>query len=116
MGYQVCVWSRVPQCPQMPPPHYPQVQVRRRGNAHRGVKEGESVIAKRERRSHKDEASVSFFFLLLGSYSIDCFCKVQRMSLTGACLLRNATIIFFHIRRGFSSSGARRLEIFFPGH
>ena len=106
MGFQVCLWSRVPQCPQVPPPHYPQVQILRRRHAHRGVKEGE-----RERMwtpVPQECASCSvFFFLLLGSCIRSIvFVKSPRMSLTDA-VLRNATIIF-HIRREFSTSGTRR--------
>ena len=41
MGFQMRIWSCVPRCPQMPPPHYPQVQILRRRNALCGLKDSE---------------------------------------------------------------------------
>ena len=70
MGFQMRLWSCVPKRSQMSPPLHPQVQILRRRDACRGLKEGEDGGVVQGRRSGTEISFFLFFFLALNIFTL----------------------------------------------
>ena len=108
MGFQMRVWSCVPQCPQVPPPHYPPMQIRWRRHAHHRLKGRHTT--NRERFGAEISFCPRFFF------PSSFFPRVPSMLVLVNRSARFGRHMYYvthdHILREFSTLRYTTLEIF----